>query len=206
MAYCERQWALIHLERAWAENARTVKGRHFHERADDPEYYEVRGSVRRERSVPIWSDELHIQGLADIVEYTPSEHGVQIRGSEQYWMPVPVEYKRGSPKKGDHDAIQLCAQAMCLEEMMSIHIDVGVLYYGETRRRLKVQLTEDLRKRVRDISARMNMLYANRETPPAKKGMNCKSCSLVELCVPKLTKKRRRVDHYIEKLLEEDSE
>lgn len=207
MAFCERQWALIHVEQQWAENVRTVEGKHLHERVDDPFEDESRGDLYISRAVPLISNTLKLQGVADVVEYWRVEkNGIHIPGKTGLWMPKPVEYKRGKPKPDDRDQVQLCAQAMCLEEMLGVSLLEGDLFYGETRRRQHVDLSEGLRKRVIYLADRMNLFIKEGITPPAIKGTSCQMCSLIDMCMPKLTVKKQSVKDYIAKSLQEDDE
>lgn len=206
MAFCERQWALIHIEQQWAENFRTVEGKHLHERVDDPFESESRGDLYVSRSVPLLSGALCIQGVADVVEYWRVEsEGVAIAGRAGLWRPRPVEYKRGQPKADDRDAVQLCAQALCLEEMLGVTVPEGDLFYGLTRRRQRVVFDDALRHRVKALAQRMHRLFQKGATPPAVIGKHCSQCSLNSLCMPKLTLKRRSVAAYLQTVLE-DSE
>lgn len=198
MAFCERQWALIHIEQQWAENIRTVEGKHLHERVDDPFESESRGDLYISRAVPLISNTLKLQGVADVVEYWRVESGgVSIPGKYGLWLPRPVEYKRGQPKPDDRDEVQLCAQAICLEEMLGVSLSEGDLFYGETRRRQHVMLDEELRQRVIYLADRMNRFLAEGTTPPAIPGTHCQLCSLIDICMPKLTMKKRSVADYL---------
>jgi CRISPR-associated exonuclease Cas4 len=175
MAFCERQWALIHIEQAWAENVLTVDGKHFHERTDDPFEDETRKDIRIVRAVPIISKKLGLRGVADVVEFQRTEeeiNGVTIRMKNRkgWWRPYPVEYKRGRPKRDDRDAVQLCAQAIALEEMLNVKIDSGFLYYEQLRRREYIAFNKMLRDRVEDLSKKMHQLMACGKTPKAVKG------------------------------------
>ncbi|MBS4024464.1 MAG: CRISPR-associated protein Cas4 [Clostridia bacterium] len=203
-AYCQRQWALIHIEKQWSENLRTVEGKQLHERVDNPDFFEARGGILTTRSVPLSSYVLGFYGVADMVEfYAVEENGVILNGREGRWCPVPVEYKRGRPKKDIIDEVQLCTQAMCLEEMLCINIDYGYLFYGETRHRTKVLFEGGLRNKVVDFSEQMHSLFDKQCTPKANTSdKNCKSCSLVDICVPKLSTKQASVNNYINKYLE----
>src|SRR4051812_27370601 len=143
LVFCERQFALIHVEGLWAENALTISGRQLHERADLPG--EARGaSVRVARALPLRCDRLRLAGKADIVEF----HREVADDGTALWRPFPVEYKRGRPKPGGADEVQLCAQAVCLEEMLGVAVPFGALFYGKTRRRKPVEFTPGLRERV----------------------------------------------------------
>jgi len=195
LAFCPRQFALIHIERLWAENVLTFEGRTMHDRADDPFASEARGTVLITRSVPLLSRNLGLFGVADVVEFhLCSGRGVILEGREGVWMPYPVEYKRGKPKPDDRDMVQLCAQAMCLEEMLGLEIAEGALFYGRTRRRQAATFDGPLRKRVTDLAQQMHELYEKGITPPPKRTPACKRCSLIELCLPRVaaTKSVRR--------------
>ena len=183
LAFCERQWALIHVEGLWEESSDTLRGRFFHERVDTAGY-SCRAGVRAERNVRLVSHRLGIYGVADIVEYHPEGDA-----------PVmPVEYKVGKPKVEDWDRLQVCAQALCLEEMEGTRIDAGALFYGETRRREDVEITRELRERVADLAQRMHELFAQGLTPMGENSGKCKRCSLQNECLPRII--GRRVDKY----------
>lgn len=131
--FCRRQWALIHIEGLWAENLRTVNGEIFHERAHDPSLSEKRGDMITVRALRVFSSELGISGECDVVEFRrDDENGAKLRGRDGRWIPTPIEYKSGSSKAGEADRLQLCAQAMCLEEMLGVEIELGYMFYGET--------------------------------------------------------------------------
>ncbi len=200
-AYCQRQWALIHIEKQWSENLRTVEGKQLHERVDNPDFFEARGGILTTRSVPLSSYALGLYGVSDVVElYAVKKDGVIIEGCEGKWKPVPIEYKRGKPKKDIIDEVQLCAQGICLEEMLHTNIDFGYLYYGETKHRAKVVFDKDLRYQVLRLSEQMHDFYAKQYTPIANSNnKNCKSCSLVNICLPKLGSKKASVSNYIKK-------
>ena len=195
-AFCRRQWALIHIEQLWQENLRTVQGSILHERAHDEGFTEARGDVLILRGLRIASQRLGLSGACDVVEFNRSDDGVPLRGREGRWLPYPVEYKRGHPKEDDCDRLQLCAQAMCLEEMLCVSIPEGSLYYGETRRRQQVPFTAELRAGVESIVAEMHALFERQHTPSAKPGKACNACSLKDLCLPKLAK-HRSVSEYM---------
>lgn len=196
-AFCRRQWAFIHIEQVWKENVLTFGGRQMHRNADDPFFTESRGDLLISRSVPLVSHTLKIYGVADVVEYHRSDSGVVIPGREGRWTVVPVEYKAGKRKPDDRDEVQLCAQAICLEEMYRTQIEFGYLYYGKTRRRTEVPLGDELRRRVEELVAGMYALYDAGITPPAVLLPHCKNCSLVELCMPAVSSHRRSVDRYL---------
>ncbi|MFY9135157.1 MAG: CRISPR-associated protein Cas4 [Bacillota bacterium] len=210
IAFCERQWALIHVEQQWAENVRTVEGRQMHERAHNPWLADYDSDHIVSRSVPLISHRLGLSGQADVVEFWPVGEGVDggapLPGREGLWIPKPVEYKRGRPKGDDRDEVQLCAQAMCLEEMLGAKITEGDLYYGQTRRRQRVTLDDVLRNRVEQLCLRMHELFDCGCTPPAAQGRRCSLCSLVDLCLPELTVRPRSVRAYIRKQIGSNSE
>ena len=201
--FCRRQWALIHIEMQWQDNALTVEGKQLHERVDDPFFVETRRDVVISRSVPVASYTLGLSGVCDVVEFTRSLEGVRLPGREGFYQPAPIEYKRGHPKRDPVDEAQLCAQAMCLEEMLAVPIPRGFLYYGKTRRREPVELTEDLRRLVRDAAAEMHAYMARGYTPRVKTSKACRSCSLADLCLPNLQEKTSSVQTYIRRQIEQ---
>ncbi len=201
-AFCRRQWALIHIEQQWAENLRTVDGRILHEKAHDSSAREKRGDLIVTRDMRIHSANLGISGSCDVVEFQRSGEGILLPGQEGLWQPYPVEYKRGAPKITEMDKLQLCAQAMCLEEMLCCDIPEGAVFYGEIRRREVVDLDEDLRNKVQELLVQMHDLYRRSHTPKVKPSKSCNACSLMELCLPKLMKKSNVAD-YLRKNMEE---
>lgn len=203
-AFCRRQWALIHIEQLWKENVLTFGGRQLHRNADDPFFTESRGDLLISRSVPLVSHALKMYGVADVVEYHRSNEGIVISGREGRWTVVPVEYKAGKRKPDDRDEVQLCAQAICLEEMYRTEIEYGHLYYGKTRRRTEVPLDDELRRRVTELVAGMYVLYDAGTTPPAVLLPHCKNCSLVEICMPSVSSRRRSVDRYLATCIRRD--
>lgn len=186
--FCRRQWALIHLEQQWAENLRTVEGKFLHERAHNEQLQERRGDLLTVCGLRVQSLTLGLSGICDVVEFRQDARGVPLSGKEGQWLPYPVEYKRGVPKQDGCDELQLCAQAMCIEEMLCCEIPEGALYYGEPRRRLRVSLTKELREEVRSDAAQMHALYRRGHTPRVRRTKSCNACSLKELCLPGLQK------------------
>lgn len=176
LAFCERQWSLIHVEQIWKDNAETLRGDFFHERVDTKGYFHARG-VCAERRVRLVNRELGIYGVADIVEYDDGGDPSSI---------CPVEYKVGKPKASDCDRVQLAAQVMCLEEMGHVQLSEGALFYGETRTRSVVEVTGKLRARVRSLATRAHELLDVGRTPRAVFRPCCKRCSLVEECMPRI--------------------
>ena len=201
-AFCRRQWALIHLEQQWQENLRTIEGQLFHERAHDASLRERRGDTLVLRSLAVASPTLGLSGQCDVVEFRAAPEGVPLAGEEGRWLPFPVEYKRGRPKPHQADELQLCAQAMCLEEMLCCAVPEGALYYGEPRRRTVVPFTPELRGQVQDNLKEMHELYKRRHTPKVKPSKACNACSLKVLCLPKLMG-RKRVADYLAAAMEE---
>ena len=195
--FCKRQWALIHIEQQWQDNLRTQEGHIVHERVDDPILSESRGDTVLSRAFPLVSYILGFTGIADVIEYTRSDHGIPIPGFEGLWLMRPVEYKRGKPKIDERDEVQLCAQVMCLEEMFGVRIDEADFYYNEIRRRQHLPITDDLRNLVSSLAGEMHTVFRQGITPEAEAGTSCSQCSLIDVCVPKLTKKKSSVQNYI---------
>ena len=195
--FCKRQWALIHVEQQWKDNLRTTEGQFLHERVDDPFFNESRGDIRISRSFPLVSYTLGMYGIADVIEYARSEKGISVADWDGLWVMRPVEYKRGKPKIDERDEVQLCAQVICLEEMFGVEINIADFYYYEIRRRIHIDITEELRDLVYLLSEEMHALFREGITPPAEKNRKCSLCSLFDLCMPKLTKKKRSVDSYL---------
>lgn len=194
-AFCRRQWALIHIENQWAENYRTVDGRQMHEHVHDREARESRGDILIVRGLAVHSAKLGISGQCDAVEFHRAPAGVPLQGREGLWLPYPVEYKRGKPKENHADELQLCAQVICLEEMLCCTIPQGALYYGEPRRRTVVPITEALREDVRRCLAEMHQLYERQHTPKVKPSKACNACSMKELCLPGLMRRKSAADY-----------
>lgn len=201
--FCRRRWALIHIENQWAENYRTIDGAIMHQNAHDTEFRESRGDRVITRGVSVYSSRLGVSGQCDVLEYHLGNTGIPLPGKEGLWQPYPVEYKRGSPREDTGDALQLCGQAMCLEEMLCCDIPEGALYYGEIRRRERVAFTEELRGQVRGLLEEMHQLYRRGYTPKVKPTKSCNACSLKELCLPRLMK-NRSVSAYLKAAMEEN--
>lgn len=192
LLFCERQCALIHIENQWSENRLTAEGRILHEKvheADD----EIRGETRIVRGLRLRSLRLGLAGQADVVEFY-RQGGV--------WMPYPVEYKRGKPKPDSCDEVQLCAQAICVEEMTNTKIPEGSIYYGRPRRRMSVSLGEILRKKTEDTAGRLHELIKTGLTPKADYQKKCDSCSLVDICLPKATTRNTSSMDYLKTAVE----
>lgn len=176
LLYCERQCALIHIERVWEENLFTAEGRILHEKVDSGEDC-VRAGKRIARSLPLRSFRLGLSGIADVVEFGPEKSDV-----------YPIEYKRGRSKAANWDRIQLCAQAMALEEMLGVPVNEGALFYGKSRRREVVMLDAALREETLAASERLHSLIDSGQTPRARYEAKCDACSLIGQCMPKLPK------------------
>jgi CRISPR-associated exonuclease Cas4 len=196
--FCRRQWALIHVEMQWQENVLTVEGKIMHTRTNDPYFSEVRDGVITARAMPVASYRLGLSGVCDVVEFYPSPQGVKLHGRQGTYLPAPVEYKHGKEKRDRSDEAQLCAQAICLEEMLSIDIPCGYLYYGEIRHRVKLELTHELRDFVDQTAQEMHAYFQRGYTPRVKTSKACKSCSLKDICLPELQENTMSVKKYIQ--------
>lgn len=200
--FCRRQWALIHVEQQWKENVLTTEGKLLHKRVDNPFFNETRNGLITARAVPVASYRLGLSGVCDVVEFSESPDGVKLPERDGLYLPAPVEYKRGHEKRDPMDEAQLCAQAICLEEMLSVSIPNGFLYYGETRHRMPVELTDELRGLVRSMSDEMHAYFARGYTPHVKTSRACKSCSLADICLPVLQEKNIAASKYIKQQVE----
>jgi len=206
IAFCERQYALAYIEMQWVENHLTLEGHHLHERVDDAALSGRNKGLVELRALPLLSYSLGIYGIADVVELIPSDSSINTIHHPQYeglWKPVPVEYKRGKPKPDERDEVQLCAQAICLEEMYSVDIVLGFLYYGETRHRHEVLFSSALREKVINYAQRMHFLFDNKLTPEPIYLPHCKACSLFNICLPQPLAKHNSVRKYIDNHLNE---
>ena len=193
LMFCRRQWALIHLEGIWAENRLTAEGRHLHERVHERDS-ETRNGVKTVRGLLLRSLRLGLTGQADVVEF-PTGEGTPV--------PFPVEYKRGRPKPDRCDEVQLCAQALCLEEMLHVHIPRGALFYGQPRRRHEVVFDESLRRETEALAAAMHQMFNTGVTPPAVYEKKCDNCSLYNWCLPKNTGESQRVSRYMDRVYDD---
>ena len=196
LVFCPRQCALIHIEQVWTENVFTAEGRGLHEKVHETEA-ESRPGVRIVRGLRLRSLELGLVGQADVVEFHEDADGAAVPGLDGRYRAFPVEYKRGKPKIDACDEVQLCAQAMCLEEMLGASIPQGALFYGRPRRRQEVEFTETLRQQTRDTAGQLHELFRSRQTPKAAYSKKCESCSLLELCMPKITGIKKNIRHYL---------
>ena len=194
LIFCERQCALIHIEQAWAENLFTAEGKIMHERVHEADR-QSRGKVRIEYSMWLRSFRLGLIGKADVVEF--HRKPVLQKAGSLVWIPFPVEYKRGKPKKDNCDKVQLCAQALCLEEMLDVEVPSGSLFYGKKRRRTDVAFDEALRQQTEDTAIRLHELITSGRTPKPVYMKKCDSCSLMKICLPKTIERKRSVKRYL---------
>jgi CRISPR-associated exonuclease Cas4 len=202
LQFCERQWGLIHIEQQWEENRLTAEGRILHERVHEAGT-EARPGIVIARGLHLRSLRLGLTGQADVVEFHRSEAGVELPGRKGWWRPFPVEYKRGRPKANSCDEVQLCAQALCPEEMFGTVIEVGALFYGLSRRRTEIRFDDDLRARTGELARRMHELYSLKVTPPAVYAKKCERCSLYDRCLPRTTSRRTTVERYMASALKD---
>lgn len=200
--FCRRQWALIHIEQQWEENLRTVEGHLMHKNAHDSLKTETRGDIIITRGLPVFSKELGVYGVCDVVEFHRSDDGINLFGREGKYLPCPIEYKKGRPKENDMDSLQLATQVLCLEEMLCCTVKSAYLYYGETRHRVEVPMTPEIRNKVRTMFAEMHNYYERRYTPKVRPTKQCKACSLKNICLPVLCK-IKSADAFINKMLKE---
>lgn len=205
-AFCPRQWALIHVEGQWSENLRTVEGNILHERCHDKDFRERRGDVLTLRDLRIHSNQLGFSGACDVVEFHFDKDGISLTGEDGLWLPYPVEYKRGKPKEHMADELQLCAQAICLEEMLCCNIPEGALFYGENRRRTRVEFTDSLREKVVYFANEMHRYASQGYTPKVKPRKGCRFCSLNDTCIPKLITKKSAKKWITSRITEEEAE
>lgn len=187
-AYCHRQCALIHVEQVWSENLYTMRGHDVHEHVHDDSSHELAG-VRLERSLPIWCRRLNLTGKADLVEF----HGD---------VPYPVEYKSGRHRRGTPESLQLCAQALCLEEMFGVPVPKGALFWHGSRERREVVFTEAMREQVEQTVAAVAEMLIKQITPPPVNDNRCEECSLKESCLPTVVAEKERGNRAARELFE----
>jgi len=213
--FCQRQWALIHIERIWTENRLTVEGKILHERTDKSNL-EVRGNVRIARALMIRSLQLGLSGKADVVEFHRVSEGqveetqkgmkftsIHLKNVPGYWRPVPVEYKRGRPKPDHCDEIQLCAQALCLEEMLNCSVQMGFLYYGQPRKRYEVVFDNNLRDETKSTAEHLHRVFQEHVIPAAHYEKKCNNCSLLSHCMPKAVNTRKSALKFLANVINE---
>ena len=215
--FCERQCALIHLEGIWDENLFTAEGRLLHQRVDESGTFS-RHDIRVCHGLRLRSLALGLSGQADVVEfhrisdteedgYSNSSNFIAtvLTNTTGLWKPYPIEYKRGKEKPDHSDEVQLCAQALCIEEMMGCEIEDGALFYGKTRRRKKVLFNQSLRDLTIDSSKKLHHLFQSGKTPAPVHSSKCENCSLFDLCMPRQFEKKQSVKNYMEKELRDSS-
>jgi CRISPR-associated exonuclease Cas4 len=198
LLFCERQCALIHIEQAWVENLYTAEGRIMHAKVDNVGGMS-RGEIRTATTVALQSLRLGLVGKADVVEFH-RQNGTCGDG-DVIWRPFPVEYKRGRPKNQDWDKVQLCAQAICLEEMLGVSAKTGAIFYGKTRRRVSVVFDADLRAKTEETAIRLHTLIQQQRTPPPIYSVSCESCSFVESCLPQTIGNGKSVHQYLKEVI-----
>ncbi|MDK2961928.1 MAG: CRISPR-associated exonuclease Cas4 [Eubacteriaceae bacterium] len=182
--YCKRRFALMYLNCDWGENYKIAEGDLLHKRVDDPYFNEKRRDIYTSRSVPVFSDSLNLYGVVDLLEFIKDENGIGLPHKKERWRINLVEYKNGKPEKSQADNFQLCAQAICLEEMFQTSIESGDIFYGKIRRRMTVELTDCLRSQVRMQVKKMQTLLNNQQIPVKDSEQNCSLCSLIDVCIP----------------------
>lgn len=203
LVFCERRCALMHVEGVWNENRFTALGRIMHEQVHEGST-ELRDGILITRSLLLRSLRLGLSGIADVVEFHPVEQGgVSLPGRSGLWQPFPVEYKRGKPKWDHSDEVQLCAQAICLEEMLHLSVTAGALYYGEPRRRTPVYIGPELRAETEQLAAQFHELIRQGVTPKAVRESRCRHCSLLDLCLPTPRKTARSASRYLRQMITE---
>jgi len=211
LSFCPRQWGLIHLEGIWSENVSTLEGRFLHEKSDGYAT-EAWADVRIARGLRLRSLRLGLSGKADVVEFhrmpkaEGSRKGIRLAGARGLWTPYPVEYKRGRPKMGHWDEVQLCAQALCLEEMLDVVVPEGALFYGKTRRRHEVRFVAPIREEPEALAGELHELSGKGVTPAVEYSSRCKGCSIMDACLPLVAGKKRSVIKYLNRMLDMLSE
>ncbi|MCL1936179.1 MAG: CRISPR-associated protein Cas4 [Defluviitaleaceae bacterium] len=195
--FCKRQWALIDIEQQWQENVKTIEGGYVHQKVDKPFTREKRGDKLIVRALPVKSNYLGISGICDVVEFIRDKEGVPIDGMDGLYLAYPIEYKRGKPKTGNEDILQLIAQAMCLEEMLLCEVKTGYIFYNEIKHRIEVPITIEMKEKLKNITKEMHDMYKRKYTPKVKTGKFCNNCSLKDICLPELMNKQT-VKRYIE--------
>lgn len=202
--FCKRQWCLIHIEQQWEDNRWTMEGQVFHQKSDNPYVKEKRKDHFISRAMPVSSATLGLSGILDVVEFVKDDDGIPVPGKRGKWRPSIVEFKKGAPKNDLRDVVQLVAEVICLEEKLQLTIPISYLFYGKTNRKQEIQITEELRQLVQEMAQQMHDLYDSARTTPAETYKNCKECSLVNICMPRITKKKVNVDNYIRQRMNEE--
>jgi len=204
LVFCERRCALVYVEGLWDENRFTATGGVFHEKSHEPDT-ESRGDVRIARGLMLHSLRLGLSGKADVVEFhrvpegtgDGKHEGIKLAGVSGLWRPFPVEYKVGHLRHEEGYEVQLCAQALCLEEMLKTYVPQGALFYGKPRRRLDIEFTPALRSRTESMAAHLHELVRSGKTPPAHYEKKCEKCSLLNFCMPKTSHASHSAQRYL---------
>ena len=204
-SFCRRQWALIHVENCWEDNQFTAEGTIMHDKVHNHEITTNRNGIVTLRGLPVRSNSLMITGVCDAVELIPDSNGIEVFGRKGKWQINPVEYKRGKQKRIDCDRLQLVAECMCLEEMLSCEILQGCIYYGETRHREVVDINSDLRAKLKTIVSEMWGYYKRRYTPKVRMSKRCNNCSMRDMCMPEIMK-GYHISQYIQDHVNGDDE
>ena len=199
--YCKRRFALMHIDYQWNSNYKIIEGNFLHKKVDDPFSNEKRGDTHISRSIPVFSDNLNLYGVADIVEFIRDDFGVKIDSKMGLWRINPIEYKNGKPEKSNADNYQLCAVAICLEEMFKTTILTGDIYYGKIKRRVQVDLSEELKNKVLIATKDINSLIDSQTLPPKPENQNCSLCSMIDICMPNIFDNKSNNKEKIELLL-----
>lgn len=202
-SFCRRQWALIYIEGLWADNGLTAEGNLLHAHAHDASQRDSRVNKIITRAMPVCSHEMKVSGVCDVVEFNRSESGVSLHGKEGLWQPYPIEYKHGTCKHIEAASLQLCCQAMCLEEMLCCRIPEGAVFCGGSKRRSVVAFTDTLRTQVISAVGEMHQYFDRCYTPKVKPKKGCNSCSLRDLCLPELVKSKS-VSEYLSSVMVKD--
>jgi len=218
LLFCKRRAALVQIEGLWEDNLFTIEGTHLHQKVDDDLPPESRGDLRLTRGLMLHSFKLGLFGKADVVEFHRvieneadswsisggKAAAIPLVGVSGLWRPYPVDYKRGRMRHEEGFEAQLCAQALCLEEMLCVAVPEGALYYGKPRRRLAVVFDDALREKTQEAARRLHELVDSGHTPQARYEKKCESCSMLSVCMPKVTGAHRRVQGYMAKALTQD--
>lgn len=199
--FCKRQWALIHLEQVWEDDDRTASGNIFHEKVDSVSK-ESRGDLVVRRAVRVSSPSLGVSGRCDVVEFIEDSEGYHVDGMDGLFKVRPVEYKVGHRKSDDCDRMQLCAEAIALEESLHTIVEEGSLYYGKERRREIVSIDDELRSKTYQITEEMHAMFTAHQLPEPIEMPYCRKCSLSNLCLPTIGR-RSDVDQYLSRMADE---
>lgn len=202
--FCKRQWGLIHIDQQWDENEYTVEGQLLHKKADNPFVKEKRKDFFISRAMHVSSEKLGLNGILDVVEFYKDDQGVKILKKRGKWRPAIVEYKRGKKKSDHRDIIQLVAEVICLEEKLKCKIDESYLYYLSTNTKIKVEISDTLREEVYSYAKQMHDYYEKKQVPGAEYFKNCLKCSLYDICLPRLSKKPRSIENYMQHAITEE--